>query len=93
MRELGIDITTQYSKTVAELGDVRFDYVVTVCGHANETCPVFPARTRLIHRGFDDPPTLAAQAESEEETLALYRRVRDEIEAYVLTLPDALDKR
>ncbi len=90
MREIGIDIASQRSKTVAELGAGEFDYVVTVCSHAHETCPYFPARTAIIHRGFDDPPHLAEGARSEEEALAHYRRVRDEIRAFILTLPAAL---
>jgi len=90
MREIGVDIASQRSKTVAELGAIEFDYVVTVCGHAHETCPYFPAKTAVIHRGFDDPPQLAAGAHSEEEALAHYRRVRDEIRDFVLTLPEGL---
>jgi arsenate reductase len=90
MGEIGIDISGQRSKTVGEVADVVFDYVVTVCGHANETCPIFPGRARVIHRGFDDPPRLAADAKSEEEALGHYRRVRDEIKAFILTLPAAL---
>ena len=91
MQEIGIDITAHYSKTTSELGGVEFDYVITVCGHANETCPFFPARTRVIHQGFDDPPKLAAEAATEEEALIHYRRVRDEIREYILTLPQLLD--
>ncbi len=76
------------SKTLAELPVQHFDGVVTICGHANETCPFFPGRK--IHRGFDDQPKLAADATSDEETLAHYSRVYDEIRAFVLTLPQAL---
>jgi arsenate reductase (thioredoxin) len=90
MAETGVDISSQCSKQVDELPDVKFDYVVTVCGHANESCPVFPDKTRVIHVGFDDPPRLAADATSEEERLAPYRRVRDEIRAFVETLPNSL---
>jgi arsenate reductase len=92
MAEAGVDISGQRSKTVAELGGARFDLVVTVCGHANENCPVFPGRTRVVHVGFDDPPKLAAGAASEEEALEHYRRVRDEIRAFVKTLPESLDE-
>ena len=92
MREINIDISRQYSKTVEDLGNREFDYVVTVCGHANETCPVFPAKTRLIHVGFDDPPRLAKDARTKEEALVHYRRVRDEIKAYIESLPGSLDK-
>jgi arsenate reductase (thioredoxin) len=63
---------------------------VTVCGHAHETCPVFPGKTKVVHAGFDDPPKLAKAAKTEEEALAHYRRVRDEIRKYVETLPGAL---
>lgn len=90
MAEIGIDITSHKSQTVADLGEREFDYVVTVCGHAHETCPYFPAQTAIVHHGFDDPPKLAANADSEEEALSHYRRVRDEIKTYVLSLPDSL---
>ncbi|MBN2515451.1 MAG: arsenate reductase ArsC [Deltaproteobacteria bacterium] len=90
MHEIGIDISGQRSKTVEELGTEQFDCVVTLCGHANETCPFFPAKTKVLHRGFDDPPQLAAGATSEEDALRHYRRVRDEIKDYILTLPDTL---
>jgi arsenate reductase len=90
MAEAGVDISQHESKHVNDLLDIQFDYVVTVCGHANEHCPVFPGKTTVIHQGFDDPPKLAADAKTEEEALGHYRRVRDEIRAYVETLPDAL---
>jgi arsenate reductase len=90
MKEVGIDISDQKSKTVEELGDTEFDYVITVCDHASESCPVFPAKTRVIHQGFEDPPQLAKQVKTEEEVLDCYRRVRDKIKAYVLTLPESL---
>jgi len=91
MNEIGIDISSHHSKSVDELGDREFDYVVTVCGHANETCPVFPVLTRVVHRGFDDPPSLAKESASEEEAMGHYRRVRDEIQDYVLSLPVSLE--
>ncbi|MGE0481705.1 MAG: arsenate reductase ArsC [Phycisphaerae bacterium] len=90
MAESGVDIRGHRSKTVQALGDLAFDYVVTVCGHANETCPVFPGQTRVVHVGFDDPPKLAAGAANEAEALSHYRRVRDEIRAFVEKLPQAL---
>ena len=90
MREIGIDISGQHSKTVNDLGNKEFDYVVTVCGHANEMCPFFPAKTKVVHRGFDDPPKLVMKAANEEEALIHYRRVRDEIKEYILNLPMAL---
>jgi arsenate reductase len=90
MQEAGVDISMQKSKTVSKLGNIEFDYVITVCGHADETCPFFPARTKVIHRGFDDPPKLARDTGSEEEVLAIHRRIRDEIRAYIETLPESL---
>lgn len=91
MDEAGVDISKQYSKTPAELGPVEFDYVVTVCGHADENCPVFPAKTRVVHAGFEDPPGLTRHMEDGEEKLAVYRRVRDEIRRFVEALPSNLD--
>ncbi len=90
MAEVGVDISTHRSKHLAELGSVAFDYVVTVCGHAHEHCPVLPGRVKTVHVAFDDPPRLAAGAATEEQRLAVYRRVRDEIRDFVETLPDAL---
>ena len=90
MAEAGVDISAQRAKHVDEFADVEFDYVVTVCGHAHETCPTWLRRSPVIHVGFDDPPKLAKDAESEEEALRHYRRVRDEIRAFVQTLPDSL---
>lgn len=90
MHEVGIDISGHASKTVDILPTNEFDYVATVCDNANETCPVFPTHTRVIHCGFEDPPKLAKNAKNEEERLRHFRRVRDEIKAFVLTLPQAL---
>ena len=90
MAEAGVDISHHRSKNVSELMDVPLDYVVTVCGHAHETCPMFPGKAKVVHVAFDDPPRLAKDAKTEEEALAHYRRVRDEIKAFVLTLPESL---
>jgi arsenate reductase (thioredoxin) len=90
MAEAGVDITSQRSKRLDELRYVHFDYVVTVCDHAHESCPVFPGGAKVIHVGFDDPPRLAVNAKTEDERLAPYRRVRDEIKAFVETLPASL---
>ena len=90
MAEAGVDITGHSSKHVNDLRDVPFDYVVTVCDHAHETCPVFSGKTRIVHVGFDDPPSLAALSKTEAEALGHYRRVRDEIRAFVQTLPEGL---
>lgn len=89
MREAGVDITGHHSKHPEDLG-VVFDFVVTVCDSAHESCPVFPGGARVVHVGFDDPPRLAKDAKSDEEALPHYRRVRDEIRAYIETLPGAL---
>ncbi len=90
MAEAGVDISSQRSKLAAELADVPFDYVVTVCSHANENCPLFSGRAKVVHVGFDDPPRLARSAATEEEALAHYRRVRDESRAFIETLPQSL---
>ena len=86
MAEVGVDITGQRSKHVDEIKDVPFDYVVTVCDHANETCPIFAGKTKVVHVGFDDPPRLAKDAGTDAEALPYYRRVRDEIRAFVESL-------
>ena len=90
MAEAGVDISSHYSKNVRNLLHIPFDYVITVCGHAHETCPLFPGHAKVIHVGFDDPPALARTAQSEEEALCHYRRVRDQIRAFVERLPEAL---
>lgn len=90
MAEAGVDISAQESKHVDTLRGVDFDYVVTVCDHASQHCPVFGGRAQVVHVGFDDPPKLASSARSEEEALVPYRRVRDEIRAFVSGLPENL---
>ncbi len=90
MAEIGVDISGHRSKHLDEVLDIPFDYVVTVCDNANESCPVFPGRVGRLHVSFDDPPRLARNAKSDEEALGHYRRVRDEIRAFVETLPEAL---
>jgi len=90
MAEAGVDISRQASKHVDDLRHQPFDYVITVCDAAHESCPVFPGATRVVHVPFDDPPRLAAAACSDDEALPHYRRVRDEIRAFVETLPAAL---
>ena len=93
MQEAGVDISGHRSTHVDEFADINFDYVVTVCSHADEHCPVFAGKAVVIHKGFDDPPKLAADAGTDEEKMAPYRRVRDEIRAYVETLPESLYRR
>jgi arsenate reductase len=90
MAEASVDISGQRAKDVGELLHVPFDYVITVCDHARESCPIFPGNVRVTHHGFDDPPVLARAIENEDEVLAIYRRVRDEIRDFVATLPEDL---
>ncbi|MGA2171789.1 MAG: arsenate reductase ArsC [Sedimentisphaerales bacterium] len=92
MAEVGVDISNQHSKGIDEIRDVTFDYVVTVCDQAREQCPYFPAKIKLIHVGFDDPPRLAAKINNEQEVLNIYRRVRDEIKTFVGKLPEILEE-
>jgi arsenate reductase len=84
MNEINIEMSSHYSKTLADLKDIQFDLVITVCGHASESCPVFFGAPRVVHVGFDDPPTLTKNMTNEEEILIEYRRVRDEIKKFVL---------
>lgn len=88
MDEVGVDISGQFSKTIEELPISEFDWVITLCGHANETCPYFPGRR--MHHGFDDPPQLVEDLWTEEEKLIPYRRVRDEIRQFIESLPQSL---
>ncbi len=90
MAEAGVDISGHRSQHIDEFGDIELDHVITVCGNAHESCPVFPGTTKVTHAGFDDPPRLAKEAATKEEALNHYRRVRDEIRAYVETLPASL---
>lgn len=90
MSEVGVDITSQRSKHLDEMQNVDLDYVVTVCDHAHEACPLFPGLTKVVHVGFDDPPRLAKDAKNEAEALPHYRRVRDEIRRFIESLPQSL---
>ncbi len=90
MAEAGVDISGHRSKILDELRNIPFDYVVTVCDQANESCPVFPGKVKRMHVSFDDPPRLAKNARTAEEALGQYRRVRDEIRAFVEKMPEAL---
>ena len=92
MAEDGIDISGHTSSHINEFKEIPMDYVVTVCSHAHETCPFFPGGARVLHVEFDDPPRLAENCDTEEEKLDCYRRVRDRIREFVLTLPQALDQ-
>jgi arsenate reductase len=91
MKEAGVDISEQASKSADVLSDIEFDYVVTLCSGAAENCPYFPARTKVIHRGFDDPPGQAAGETTEEGKLKHYRRIRDEIRGFIESLPASLE--
>jgi arsenate reductase (thioredoxin) len=90
MAEAGVDISGQKSKTITELPVRDFDYVITLCDDDQQQCPMFPGKAKVVHFGFDDPPRLADKESSEEQQLEIYRRVRNEIKAFVETLPDSL---
>jgi arsenate reductase len=91
MGEAGVDTSGQSSKLVSTLADVPLDLVITVCGHADENCPAFLGKSKVVHVGFDDPPKLAKTAANEEGALGHYRRVRDEIRDFIATgLPKLL---
>ncbi|ACN17579.1 Putative protein-tyrosine-phosphatase [Desulforapulum autotrophicum HRM2] len=95
MAEAGVDISGHKSKLIDEFSAMPLDVVITVCGHAHETCPYFPSPSKVLHVGFDDPPKLAAelakQGGNEERQLDCYRRVRDEIRAFVEKMPENID--
>jgi arsenate reductase len=90
MAEAGVDISDHTSKHIEDLGGIDFDYVVTVCDNAREQCPVFPGRTKFVHKSFEDPCLAAG---SEEEIMAVFRRVRDDMKAFIEMLPDILGAR
>ncbi len=81
MRELGIDISGHRSKSVQEFDGQKFDYVITVCDNAKECCPVFLGAAKRLHHGFDDPPPPSVG--TDEERMAVFRRVRDELRGYL----------
>jgi len=91
MKDAGVDISGHKSKLVTSLVHIDFDLVVTVCDNAREACPVFPGGAKIVHHSFDDPPRLASSLNSQDERLDVYRRVRDEIREFVLTLPLLID--
>jgi arsenate reductase (thioredoxin) len=90
MAEAGVDISHHHSKHLDEIKNIPFDWVITVCDNANESCPIFPGKVKRFHISFDDPPRLAKTAKSEDEALSHYRRVRDQIRDFVNKLPDNL---
>jgi arsenate reductase (thioredoxin) len=89
MAEAGVDISTHTSKHFNDLADIDFDYVVTLCDSAAQVCPVYPGKTKVIHRSFEDPYFAKG---SNEEILSAFRKVRDQIRAFVETLPESLQK-
>ena len=90
MAEMGVDITRQRSKHIDDLRGIEFDYVVTLCDQAQEKCPALPGKAKKVHVGFDDPPKLAFGSTAKQRRLTPYRRVRDEIKAFVEKLPESL---
>lgn len=92
LAEAQVDISHQSSKHVDQLKDIDFDFVITVCQNAKESCPVFHGDGVVLHKGFDDPPQLAENANDEEEALRAYRRVREEIKDFVNAMPGVLVK-
>jgi arsenate reductase (thioredoxin) len=90
MMQAGVDISEHGSKKISRLDGIEFDYVVTVCDNAQETCPVFPGNAKVVHKSFDDPPRLSESAGSEEEAMEHYVRVRDEIRVFVESMPSIL---
>ena len=92
MAEVGVDISNHRSRHLDEIRHIPFDWVITVCDSAHENCPVFPGKVNRFHIRFDDPPRCAKDAKTEEAALAHYRRVRDEIKAFVNGLPGNLQQ-
>ena len=93
MAEIGIDISHQQSKSTDDIKNMEFDFVITLCDNAQKTCPTFPAKTSVVHMGFDDPPRLAENSQNEAEASGHYRRVRDEIKVFVENLPEILKQK
>jgi arsenate reductase len=91
MREAGVDISAQHSKHVSIFKDAEFDYVITVCDHVREVCPVYPGHGKVFHHAFIDPPAAASAEGNDEDVLDVYRRVRDEIRDFVASLPGSLN--
>jgi arsenate reductase len=90
MAEEKIDISLHKSQHLNDFKHIHFDYVITVCSNAHESCPIFPGNSKIIHAGFDDPPKMAEQFSDPKKKLDCYRKVRDQIKSYVLTLPECL---
>jgi arsenate reductase len=87
MQEVGIDISGHRSKHVDEFDGKRFDYVITVCDNAKESCPVFMGAVKRLHHSFDDPPPPSVG--TDKERMAVFRRVRDELRGYLRNFADS----
>ena len=87
MTEAGVDISSHTSKSIDDLGGIDFDYVVTLCDNAAQNCPAFPGKAKIIHKPFKDPYFATG---SEEQVMAEFRKVRDQIRAFIETIPDSL---
>jgi arsenate reductase len=90
MAETGVDISQQYSKHIDDLQGIDFDYVITLCDNARELCPVFPGKTKMIHKGFEDPSFMLG---TERQVTAAFRKLRDDIKAFIETLPEGLEEK
>ena len=93
MAEKNIDISKNKSKNIDEYKNINFDYIITLCGHAHETCPAVFSKSKIIHKGFDDPPQMAKKFTGKEEKIDCYRKIRDEIYEYVKSLSTSKLKR
>lgn len=93
MKEVGVDISSPHSKLLSKFNDSHFDLVITVCDNAAKACPMPPKAVQLMHVPFDDPPQLAKESKNEEEAFNHYRRVRDEIKDFVVSLPTFLENK
>ncbi len=91
MKEAGVDISGQRSKNVSELMDIDFDYVVTLCDSARQSCPLFPGKAKVVHIGFEDPSFQKDGLEREKQ-LDKYREVREKIKEMVLAIPQVLQE-
>lgn len=91
MDEMGVDISSQRSKTIESLPNIQFDFVFTLCNNANQTCPTYFSKNPIVHKSFDDPPMIT-QGLSEEKKLNIYRRVRDEIKIYIKDIEKIIKK-
>jgi arsenate reductase len=89
MAEAGVDIFDQHPKHVNDLLNIDFDYVITLCDNAKEICPVYPGKTKMIHNPFSDPSFLTG---SDETVMNAFRKVRDEIRVFILSLPKSLEE-